>query len=43
VEELKKIQENLEKVKLIKEERSSLTTHINLADYIAKKTEKSFG
>jgi hypothetical protein len=37
VEDLKKIQENLEKVKLIKEERGSLTTHINLADHIAKK------
>jgi len=37
VEDLKKIQENLEKVRLIKEERSSLTTHINLADYIAQK------
>ena len=37
VEDLKKIQENLEKVKIIKEERSSLTTHINLADHIAKK------
>ena len=35
--DMKKIQENLEKVKMIKEERSSLTTHINLADYIAKK------
>ena len=37
MDDMKKIQENLEKVKLIKEERSSLTTHINLADYIAKK------
>ena len=36
VDDLKKIQENLEKVKLIKEERSSLTTHINLADHIAQ-------
>ena len=35
--DMKKIQENLEKVRMIKEERSSLTTHINLADYIAKK------
>ena len=35
--DMKKIQENLEKVKRIKEERSSLTTHINLADYIAQK------
>ena len=37
MDDMKKIQENLEKVKLIKEERSSLTNHINLADYIAKK------
>ena len=37
MDDMKKIQENLEKVKRIKEERSSLTTHINLADYIAQK------
>ena len=37
MDDMKKIQENLEKVKLIKEERSSLTTHINLADHIAQK------
>ena len=40
MDDMKKIQENLEKVKLIKEERSSLTTHINLADYIAKKQKE---
>ena len=37
MDDMKKIQENLEKVKMIKEERNSLTTHINLADYIAQK------
>jgi hypothetical protein len=37
MDDMKKIQENLEKVKLIKEERSSLTTHINIADHIAQK------
>ena len=37
---MKKIQENLEKVKLIKEERSSLTTHINIADNIAQKQKE---
>ena len=37
MDDMKKIQENLEKVKIIKEERSSLTTHINIADYIAQK------
>ena len=40
MDDMKKIQENLEKVKLIKEERSSLTTHINLADHIAQKQKK---
>ena len=34
--DLSKIQENLEKVKQIKEERNSLTNHINIADYISK-------
>jgi hypothetical protein len=37
MDDMKKIQENLEKVKIIKEERTSLTTHINIADYIAQK------
>ena len=35
--DLEKIQESLLKIKLIKEERPSLSNHINLADYIAKK------
>ena len=37
MDDMKKIQENLEKVKIIKEERTSLTTNINIADYIAQK------
>ena len=40
MDDMKKIQENLEKVKLIKEERSSLTTHINIADNIAQKQKE---
>ena len=40
MDDMKKIRENLEKVKLIKEERNSLTTHINLADYIAQKQKE---
>ena len=36
MDDMKKIQENLIKVKQIKEERNSLTNHINLADYIAQ-------
>ena len=40
MDDMKKIQENLEKVKMIKEERNSLTTHINLADYIAQKQKE---
>ena len=40
MDDMKKIQENLEKVKLIKEERNSLTTHINLADNIAQKQKE---
>ena len=40
IDDMKKIQENLEKVKLIKEERSSLTTHINIADNIAQKQKE---
>ena len=40
MDDMKKIQENLEKVKLIKEERNSLTTHINLADSIAQKQKE---
>ena len=35
--DLTKIQEKIEKVKQIKEERNSLTNHINIADYISKK------
>ena len=35
--DLKKIQENLMTIKLIKEERPSLTNQINLADHISKK------
>lgn len=35
--DLNKIQEDLENVSKIKEERVSLTNHINLADFIAKK------
>ena len=35
--DLEKIQESLLKIKLIKEERPSLSNQINLADYIAKK------
>ena len=35
--DLKKIQDDLENVSKIKEERTSLTNHINLADFIAKK------
>jgi hypothetical protein len=40
MDDMKKIQENLEKVKTIKEERNSLTTHINIADYIAQKQKE---
>ena len=40
MEDMKKIQENLEKVKIIKDERNSLTTNINLADYIAQKQKE---
>jgi hypothetical protein len=35
--DLDKIQESLKKIKLLKEERPSLTNQINLADYISKK------
>ena len=37
--DLKKIQDDLENVSKIKEERTSLTNHINLADFIAKKSD----
>ncbi len=36
-DDMRKIQENLIKVKQIQEERASLANHINLADYISKK------
>ena len=35
--DLEKIQESIQKIKLLKEERPSLINHINLADYIVKK------
>ena len=35
--DLNKIQESLKKIKLLKEERPSLTNQINIADYISKK------
>ena len=34
---VKKIQEDLIKVKQVQEERASLANHINIADYISKK------
>ena len=36
-DDMRKIQENLIKVKQVQEERGSLANHINLADYISKK------
>lgn len=40
--DLKEIQKSLENVKIIKEERASLTNHINLADYIATQQRPPF-
>lgn len=37
---MRKIQENLIKVKQVQEERGSLANHINLADFISKKQKK---
>ena len=36
-DDIRKIQESLQKVKQVQEERPSLANHINLADYISKR------
>ena len=36
-DDMRKIQENLKKVKQVQEERASLTNHINIADFVSKK------
>ena len=40
--DLKKIQKGLEKVKLMKEERQSLTDNINIADFLSQKQKNPF-
>ena len=40
--DIKKIQKGLEKIKLMKEERQSLTDNINIADYLSQKQKQPF-